>query len=402
MIEKMTQLSEKSRRRIRAVGIIAEYDPFHNGHAWQIAEARRKTRAEAVVVVMSGFFTQRGEPACLSPFDRAACALQGGADLVLLLPACWSLRSAEGFALSGMRLLRELDVEAVSFGAETEDLALLRRAAELQNLPQVREALREGLDLGLGWAEAMQRASERTDPDAAVLLRMPNCILGIAYLQAAQALDFHPAFEPVLRTVPHHGAAQDGAFASASALRDALLRGEDGLLSAAAPSATVQACVSARASGGLVSPDALDQAVLARLRTMKEAEYLALPDCSEGLESALQKAARKSVSVASLIDLVSGRRYPRARIRRLCMAALLGIRREDIPPLPDCAIALGVKQGMEALLDPKKPDFPILTRSRDYPSDAPWMQAETRAADLWALAAGRPAGLLYREPLIRL
>ena len=78
---------------MRTVGVVAEYDPFHNGHAWQLAEAKHLSGADAAVVVMSGFFTQRGTPACLSPFDRAACALAGGADMAVLLPAVWSLRS---------------------------------------------------------------------------------------------------------------------------------------------------------------------------------------------------------------------------------------------------------------------------------------------------------------------
>ena len=114
---------------MKITGIVAEYDPFHNGHAWQLAEARRRTGADAVVAVMSGFFTQRGDPACLSPMDRAACALEGGADLVALLPAAWSLRSAEGFALGAIRILQGLGAGAISFGTETPDPDLLQRAA---------------------------------------------------------------------------------------------------------------------------------------------------------------------------------------------------------------------------------------------------------------------------------
>ena len=169
---------------MRIVGIVAEYDPFHNGHAWQLAEARRLSGADAAVVVMSGFFTQRGAPACLPPYDRAACALRGGADLIALLPAAWSLRSAEGFALGALAILRGLGADAVSFGAETADLSLLRRAAEAMDDPALRPALHRALDTGMGWAAAVTQALTERDPALGALLREPNNALAAAYLRA--------------------------------------------------------------------------------------------------------------------------------------------------------------------------------------------------------------------------
>ena len=385
--------------RRRTVGIIAEYDPFHRGHAWQLAEAKRRSGAGAAIVAMSGFFTQRGEPACLSPIDRARCALAGGADLVLLLPACWSLRPAEGFALGGMRLLQGMGVDAVSFGAETEDLALLRRASALQEDARVRAGLREGLDRGLGWAEALRRAAEPVDPEAAALLDRPNCVLAMAYLRAAEGLGFAPEFVPVLRTAPHHGSGLQGPWASGSALRGALFRGEGELLAAGVPPRTAESCRRARETGSFVPPRGLEQATLARLRTMDAEAYRALPDCTEGLDDALRRAARDCVSLEQLTDRLSGKRYPRARIRRLCASALLGLRREMTEQPPEGAVVLGVRRGMEPLLGQAEAGFSLWTRGRDYPAEAPWMRAEARAADLWALAAGLPAGLLGSQYL---
>ena len=387
---------------MRTVGIIAEYDPFHNGHAWQIAEAKRLARADAAVVVMSGFFTQRGEPACLSPFERTACALRGGADLVLLLPAVASLRSAEGFARGGIRILAGLKTDALSFGAETADLDLLRRADLLRETAAVRSSLRAHLDAGLGWAEALQRAVAEADPAASAVLSQPNSVLGLAYLQAARELCFAPEVFPVPRSVSHLAPDRQGNLASASAIRRALMTGDTGFVRSTVPAFTAECCERQLRENRLVRPDALEQAVLGRLRLMEETDYASLPDCSEGLDHLLRKAGREAVRLEDLVSRVSGRRYPRSRIRRLCCMALLGATREAAAELPDCAIVLGVRSGMESLLSRTAPGFTLLTRSRDYPEQAAWMRVESRAADLWALAAGLPAGLLQRSPLLRL
>ncbi len=167
------------------------------------------------------------------------------------------------------------------------------------------------------------------------------------------------------------------------------------------PDYTFRRLKQASEEGRLVFPSALDQALMARLRVMRPEEFSALPDSAEGLDRALQSAARDCVRREELTDRLSGKRYPRARIRRLCTAALLGLRKDGLPETPDCAVIIGVRPGMERLLRPVSPDFPLLTRSRDYPFSAPWFQAERRAADLWALAAGLPAGLWEKAPLIR-
>ena len=386
---------------MKTVGIVAEYDPFHNGHAWQLAEARRLSGADAVVVVMSGFFTQRGSPACLSPFDRAACALAGGADLVALLPAVWSLRSAEGFALGAVRILQGLGANLLSFGAEIPDADLLRRTADRMDSPEVREALRQGLASGLGWPAAMDQALRQTEADLPSLMQYPNCALAVAYLRAASQLHYEPEIIPVQRSHPHHASERNGAFASGSGIREALFHHDWTMVDAAVPASSSRCLHEAADHGRLVFPSRLEQAMMARLRTMEKEDFAALPDVSEGLDQALMNAARASVTREQVLDLVSGKRYPRARVNRLCTAALLGLRREELPSLPDCALIIGVRSGMESLLRPSEPDFPLLVRSRDYPFDAPWFRAEKRAADLWALAAGLPAGLWEQAPLIK-
>ena len=116
---------------MKIAGIIAEYNPFHNGHAWHIAETRRLTGCQYVVVCMDGHFTQRGEAAVLSKWDRAACALRCGADAVFELPALFAIRSADAFARGGVGVLGGLGVDALSFGSELMDLSLIEKLADI-------------------------------------------------------------------------------------------------------------------------------------------------------------------------------------------------------------------------------------------------------------------------------
>ena len=387
---------------MRIVGVVAEYDPFHNGHAWQLAEARRLSGADAVAVVMSGFFTQRGDPACLSPFDRAACALEGGADLVALLPAVWSLQSAEGFALGALRILQGLGTDALSFGAETADAGLLSDAAAAMDSEAVRPLLRKELETGIGWPAAMEKALSAVDPRFGALLHTPNNALGLAYLRAAARLKMNLEIFPVPRTHPHHAAESSGPLFNGSGIRKALLNEDWTGIQPVVPESTIRCLKSAADHHHLVFPASLDQALLARLRTMDAADFSSLPDSSEGLDQALLSASRSCVTREQILNRLSGKRYSRARINRLCTSALLGLRRENLPALPNCALIIGVRSGMDALLRPVFPDFPLLTRSRDYPESTPWYRAEQRAADLWALSAGLPSGLWEKAPLIRI
>ena len=243
-------------------GIVAEYNPFHRGHAWHIARTRRALGADtAVVCVMSGHWVQRGECALTDKWSRAALALSGGADLVLELPTPWAMASAEAFARGAVGLLAATGVvDVLSFGSETGELAPLRAAAAALDGPDYPERLRAGLTRGLSFPAARQAAV------GADCLASPNDNLGVEYLRALP-----PGMEAL--TIPRRGAAHDGpaagGFASASELR-ALLR--------AGRAAEADPYLPAPWSGETASMAHIDRAVLARLRTMDEADWAALPD----------------------------------------------------------------------------------------------------------------------------
>lgn len=331
-------------------GIICEYNPFHNGHLSLIRRLREKG-ATHIAAVMSGDFVQRGDAALLSKWARIRQALSCGVDLVVELPLPWSLAGAERFALGGTALLDFLGADVIGFGSECGDLGALQSAAGALGSDRLRGAMRQKLNSGATFAAARQSAVESLfGPETASLLREPNNILGIEYLRAIERLSSR--LTPW--TFPREGPAHDsplpnGNFATASKIRSAIRKGEN--VSAWMPRPAwevLQAELSAgRAPANLKSAE---RAVLAKLRSMTKDEFRALPDLSEGLENRVFTAARKARSLEELYFLIKTKRYPLARIRRIVLAAFLGVRKEDAAGLPPYVRILGIGRGGTEIL----------------------------------------------------
>lgn len=374
---------------METAGIVAEYNPFHRGHAWHIAETRRRLGGDApVVCVMSGHWVQRGECALADKWLRAALALDRGADLVVELPTPWAMASAESFARGAVSLLAATGVvDVLSFGSETGGLAPLEEAAAALDAPDYPERLRAALGRGLSFPAARQEAA------GAACLSAPNNNLGVEYLRSLRALG--STIRPL--TVPRQGAGHDGpaagGFASASELRRLLRAGRG---EKAAPYLT------APWSGELADMQHIERAVLARLRTMGEGDWAALPDGggAEGLPSRLAKAAREAVSLEDFYTRAKTRRYPHARLRRLALAAFLDLRAAERPAAPPYVRVLGLGGRGRALLRKMKDTCPLpvivkpaQARELDGPALA-LFQAEARYTDLYGLCfpAPRPCG----------
>ena len=374
---------------METAGIVAEYNPFHRGHAWHIAETRRRLGGDApVVCVMSGHWVQRGECALADKWLRAALALDRGADLVVELPTPWAMASAESFARGAVSLLAATGVvDVLSFGSETGELAPLEDAAAALDGPGYPERLRAALGRGLSFPAARQEAA------GAACLSAPNNNLGVEYLRSLRALG--STIRPL--TVPRQGAGHDGpaagGFASASELRRLLRagRGEE-----AAPYLT------APWSGELADMQHIERAVLARLRTMGEGDWAALPDGggAEGLPSRLAKAAREAVSLEDFYTRAKTRRYPHARLRRLALAAFLGLRAAERPAAPPYVRVLGLGSRGRVLLRRMKDTCPLpvivkpaQAREMDGPART-LFESEARYTDLYGLCfpAPRPCG----------
>lgn len=380
----------------RILGVIAEYNPFHLGHAHHLRAAREAYQADYVVVVMSTCFTQRGDAALLAPRDRAEMALCCGADAVFALPTVWAVRDAEHFALGGVAVLQALGCNAISFGSESADAGPLAAAARLLEQPDAAFSahVQRRLGAGIPYPAAIADAAEAACPGAGPLLSQPNSTLAVCYLRAMLRLDAPMEVVPIPRSASYHSTALTEALPSATALRGAILRGDWRSAGAAMPEAAFRILRSAAADGHIHRPDALDGALLARLRTMSAAEYAALPDVSEGIEHRLRSAAQSACTRESLLQAAKTRRYPHARLSRLSTHALLGLTAAHLAetPLPPPWL-LGFRQEARPLISLLSSRSRLLTRSADLNPAEPWFAAESRAADLWALGAGLPAGL---------
>lgn len=404
---------------MRTAGIVAEYNPFHNGHAYLIEQLRdvRGAGATHVVAVMSGNYVQRGEPALLPKEERVKMALAGGVDLVVELPVSYVLSSAEGFAGGAVAILDALGcVDLLGFGSECGNAAALTKTAQWLDKPEFLARMRFHLEGGISYAEARQKALRELIGSAAELLSGANNTLGIEYIRALARLD--SAMKPhtiARRGAAHDAAAPTGSTASASYLRGLLAEGRLRGVEPYMPPEAFRLLTEATAKGACPSdPERAERAMLYRLRGMSLGEMAGLPGISEGLEHRLYKAVRTAGSVAELTDMVKTRRYPATRIRRLLWAAYAGVTAEDKLSQPPYIRVLGLNHRGEEILAAAKAagvyrqrGVSLLTRSPQIealPSAAKRLfTRECAADDLYdlTLPTPRPCGSDYTAGMIR-
>ena len=305
------------------LGIVAEYDPFHLGHARHLAESRKAVRPDAVYAVLSPCLKQRGVLSLLSPYDRAACALHEGVDAAFALPVLWTIRSAEDYAFGSVSLLCGLGITHLAFGAETPDLRLLGETAALLDNPPaaMSEAFRDLLSKGAGYPAALSRAAAESMPEAETVLSSPNNILAVHYLRAVRKIN--PGVHPVVipRRGSYHSETIDPDAPSASALRASLFRGVYAPVFSAMPAFSAALLRHRFLECRVPSADTWNMLVLNRLRLAAPP----LPDDTEGLSAGLRKAASACADMREVLARVTGRRYPASRISRLCAAYALGV-----------------------------------------------------------------------------
>ncbi len=430
---------------MKIAGIIAEYHPFHNGHAWQIGRLR-EMGWDAVVCVMSTGAVQRGELELLPARLRARAALLGGADLVISLPAPYACKSAEGFAQAGVWLLEALGcVDTLCFGTEDADAETLAQAARVLEGAAFRAKLREKLDAGLPLPAARSQAAEELLPGAGALLSRPNQILGADYccallhlksrmqplalrrigrghdepgavqrdgrryasasqlraaLQQGALLHLKSRMQPLaLRRIgrghDEPGAVQrDGRrYASASQLRAALQQGGAQMLEACVPEACFPIYCRAQQQGLLLDHRAVSLAVLSRLRAMPPAGFAAVRGAGEGLAERLYAASRRAVCLDSLLEDLKTKRYPTARLRRLILDAALGYT-DTLPARPPYLHILGATERGRELLGRAAPCLPmgagLAKLARADEACGAVARAEAAAQDLAALCRQSP------------
>ena len=369
---------------MKTVGIISEYNPFHNGHKYHIEAAKEACGADNVVCIMSGSFVQRGEPAIFDKWSRAKMAVMNGADLVIELPAVYACQPAEIFALGAVKILNSIGiVDYICFGSELGDTeALHKLAGLLHNEPEsFKQLLKVQLELGSSYPKAVSAAlsaymSAEDTVNSEDILRNPNNVLGIEYIKALLA--FSSPIEPVaVKRVAsgHNDMGITGSIASATAVRSEIR--ENGISEKVRLSVPdnavdiIEASLAAKRHP-LYLNDFSDM-LLYRLRLIDENELRRYLNVREGIENRLKKYAQSSVSCEELIDAVKTKRYTRTYIQRLLCHLLLDMQKSDIALFkePDCPSYIRVlaftEKGTALIKEIKRNStYPVISKVADF------------------------------------
>lgn len=394
---------------IEICGIICEYNPLHNGHAFQLAQAREKSGAQYIICVMSGSFVQRGEPAIIDKFTRTKAALSCGADLVLELPAFYSLQAAHFFARGAVATLNSLNIcTHLAFGSESGDIEELKKAALMQEDTQ---QLQLSLKKGISHPSALTLAL--TDEKLSVLTN-PNNLLGIEYIKALNELN--SAMLPI--TTKRQGAGHDSTAKSqenwsASNIRKSLKENSIAEALKQMPLSMANEMGSVLQKNKLILEDNnFFRILLYRLRLMNPQELALIAGVSEGLEYKILKAAESAASLEELILLIKSKRYTYARIKRILCCALLGITQtlcEKANTTAPYARVLGVRRDAMELLSliNKESKIPVMTSPAKFFKQATGfepecLQIDRLCTDIYALLgnAVQPSAADFTQGII--
>ena len=355
-------------------GIVAEYNPFHAGHALHIRETRHLVGECTVIAVMSGNFVQRGECAVLDKWTRARAALEGGVDLVLELPTVWAASSAERFAQGAVGILAATGVvTCLSFGSECGDVDKLRQVAACLDGDLYRAGLRRFLDEGMPFAACREAvARELLGEEPAGLLSRPNNNLGIEYIRALNALGSGIQPVTVLRTGADHDGGDHPDYPSASFVRGRILTGE---LPSENPASLKYG----------------ERGALAVLRAMDEGDFAALPDSGEGLDRRLYAAVRRGRTLEEVYVFAKTKSYAQSRIRPAVQWGALGLKKQDRPDRPPYIRVLGANgRGREVLKEMKsRAVLPVITKPA-HGKGVPLLELEARCTDFYQLCRQTP------------
>ena len=319
---------------MKTIGIICEYNPFHNGHAHQLYTLAQLHPDALRICIMSGSFVQRGEPAIFSKFDRARWAILGGADIVIELPTLYSTGSAQLFGTGAIRMVKALDIDALSFGSETADLDALVDIAKRMDCESTQEQLRTYIKEGMSYGAAFRKALDTE------ILNTPNALLGLEYIRAGLAYNAKLEYIPILRTSNHHEETLTDELPSGTALRQLITSTGNlssqcitstGNLSAQLQSTIPPSIASDMTqvieNGNYVNYNRYHDMVhsLSRRTTLKKLEKFG--DFNEGIEHLWSKAAQQSSWTAATEEIKS-KRYTYARLQRMGAYLTLGITKD--------------------------------------------------------------------------
>lgn len=329
------------------LGIIAEYNPFHNGHLYHLKESKKATGAEYTVAIISGNFTQRGSTSIIDKWKKTEMALQNGVDLIIELPVLYSISSSENFAEGSIKILNSLGIiDFLSFGSETSDIKILNDFANIlyDEPKEYKKILSNYLDTGLSFPKARENAlleyiknfeDVNTNFDNYKnILSSPNNILGIEYLKALKK--YKSSIKPVCikRYIADYNSSDisiNTSIASATAIRELIKNKNFNTIKTVIPEKSYSILADCINSGCII-PDlnCFEKEIIYVLRKMSIKEIANLPDVSEGLEFLIKKAVNSCNTLTELLNTIKSKRYTITRLQRILLYALLDISKKDM------------------------------------------------------------------------
>ncbi len=404
----------------KVVGIIAEYNPFHNGHVYHIQNSKEKTGAEYVVAVITGNFTQRGNTSIIDKWEKAKMAISGGADLVIELPVIYSISSAENFANGAVKVLDTLGiVNSVSFGMEANDLSTLNNIANVlyNEPPEYISILQHELQKGISYPKARDNAIMMYLNDIkryANVLKGSNNILAIEYLKALKNQKSNLIPIGVKREKVYYNSTKIiDEFASSTGIRSLLLQNQIDEIRKVVPPDTFGILLNNLKEGTYVLDlTAYNYEIIYKLRTMSLKDIENLPDVNEGLEHAIKDAVNKTNNVIDLINSIKSKRYTQTRIQRILLYALLDITKKDIETSKTTAPyirVLGSSEKGKKLLSQISPKAKVITSLKKFEEKnknlgklSRLIEIDKRATDVYTIGyrSNSKANLDYTKNLI--
>lgn len=380
-------------------GIIAEYDPFHLGHARQFEQIRQSLISDYIVCVISCAFGQRGDAHLFSTHARAQMAVEAGCDLVLGLPYTFGTAPAERFAQGGVETLSRLGVVThLCFGVEESVLDLFH---QLSDVSADQRAFKAAMAEGLSYAEAKAIALSKSAGLTINRLNLPNLNLALAYRKAVKQLKSKLIVTPFPREGSYH-AITTQTLPSASFVRHALVHGNWSAVQKNVPQSSYQIIKEHWSRGNYCLNDTLDTALFHRLLIMDTEQVKNLPEVSEGLENRLQRCLMQATSRKELISLMKTKRYPYTRLNRILTHALLGVKKEDCLKQVPYVRLLGISKRSEELfrlIKNSNSDLPFVSQASKC--DHPQYALEKQAEGLWLLGARQPLKHIYTQEITK-
>lgn len=313
-------------------GIVAEYNPFHNGHAYHIQQGKFQSDCSHTIVIMSGNFVQRGEPAIFDKFIRSEMAIKGGADIVIELPVIYSLASAEYFAHGAVKLLDSLGVvDYISFGCENDDLSSFSSIAEIlvEEPSKYKNLIKKYLATGISFPKAREKAvSDCLFAGGNIEnIFQPNNILAIEYLKTLKRINSNIQANPVKRIgVSYYSSEIDENYTSATKLRSLIKGHKFDDINKTVPLSIAKEIIDLSSLNSFQDIDDYSQILFSKLISSSIDELRFTNDVSEGIENRIMSLIDPHLTSSEFIEKISTKRYTKTRIQRILMKFLIGLK----------------------------------------------------------------------------